>query len=73
MPKKKPQFSIPGTKLGQPEKTNWIAWLLFLAFVICGLCAAVWLFNKSPLLPTLNCDTTSGTGTLTSWGGCHEE
>jgi len=70
---KKPQFSIPGTKIGQPEKRRWLGPVLFVVFVVAMLATSVWLFHKSPPLRSLNCDTSSGTGGLTSWGRCHED
>jgi hypothetical protein len=72
MAKKPAQFSIPGTTIGQPEKRGWIGPVLFVCFVVAMLSASIWLFKKSPPLRPLDCDTSSGMGSLTSWGQCHE-
>jgi hypothetical protein len=69
---KRPQFTIPGTQFEKPPKPNWIGPVLFLLFVIATLAASVWLFRQSPTLKPLECDTSSGMGSLTSWGACHE-
>jgi hypothetical protein len=60
------------TRFGQPEKRNWRVLMLFWVFVVCATGAIVGLVKHSPKERALECDTSSGTGSLTSWGGCHD-
>ena len=59
-------------RFGKPEKRNWPVLIAFWIFVVCALGVGAWLWHKSPKMHALDCDTTAGTGTLTSWGGCHD-
>jgi hypothetical protein len=73
MPKEKPKtFTIPGTKIGQPEPIDWAKIILTVLFVIVCVFAGVWLMHRNGRYHPLECDNSSGFVGLTSWGSCHE-
>jgi hypothetical protein len=64
----------PETKFhyGPPEKTNWIKILLFLTFVIIGICGIVWMITNASSEKSLVCRS-DAPHSLLSFGTCVEQ